>query len=125
MSSGPAASRIRPSDAKPVCRSAGAIAVHERGPFEPRNRQLSSSSPRAGEERVIPGSNVVHWQAEMGARRAARGRLGILGRITCAGLATGPGEGEAMLALIVSVRIKPDKRQRFLEAIEDDAICSE
>ena len=30
-----------------------------------------------------------------------------------------------MLALIVSVRIKPDKRQRFLEAIEDDAISSE
>src|SRR5437763_46062 len=34
-------------------------------------------------------------------------------------------EMEAMLAMIISVRIKPDQRQVFLEAIEDDAICSE
>ena len=30
-----------------------------------------------------------------------------------------------MLAMIVKVRIKPEQRERFLAAIEDDAICSE
>ena len=30
-----------------------------------------------------------------------------------------------MIALLVSVRIKPDQKERFLAAIEDDAICSE
>ena len=30
-----------------------------------------------------------------------------------------------MLGLWVSVKIKPDKREQFLAAIEDDAICSE
>ncbi len=29
-----------------------------------------------------------------------------------------------MYALIVSLKIKPDQRERFLEAIEDDATCS-
>jgi autoinducer 2-degrading protein len=29
-----------------------------------------------------------------------------------------------MLVMIVSVKIKPELRQRFLETIEDDAICS-
>ena len=29
-----------------------------------------------------------------------------------------------MFALIVSVRVKPEMRERFLEAIEDDSICS-
>ena len=29
-----------------------------------------------------------------------------------------------MFVMVVSVRIKPDQRQRFLEAIEDDSICS-
>jgi autoinducer 2-degrading protein len=30
-----------------------------------------------------------------------------------------------MIALLVSIHIKPDKREQFLAAIEDDAICSE
>jgi len=30
-----------------------------------------------------------------------------------------------MIALLVSVRIKPEGRDKFLAAIEDDAICSE
>ena len=30
-----------------------------------------------------------------------------------------------MYAIFVTVNVKPDKRQQFLEAIEDDAICSE
>jgi len=29
-----------------------------------------------------------------------------------------------MLALVVSVKVKPDMRAKFLAAIEDDAICS-
>jgi autoinducer 2-degrading protein len=29
-----------------------------------------------------------------------------------------------MLALIVSLRVKPDQRDRFLAAAEDDSICS-
>jgi (4S)-4-hydroxy-5-phosphonooxypentane-2,3-dione isomerase len=29
-----------------------------------------------------------------------------------------------MHALFVTVRIKPDQRQRFLDVIEDDAVCS-
>jgi autoinducer 2-degrading protein len=31
----------------------------------------------------------------------------------------------SMLALWVAVKVKPDKREQFLAAIEDDAICSE
>jgi (4S)-4-hydroxy-5-phosphonooxypentane-2,3-dione isomerase len=30
-----------------------------------------------------------------------------------------------MLAMIVKVKIRPEQRERFLAAIEDDAICSE
>lgn len=30
-----------------------------------------------------------------------------------------------MYALVVSIRLKPEGRERFLAAIEDDAICSE
>ena len=29
-----------------------------------------------------------------------------------------------MLALLVSVKVKPEMRTKFLEAIEDDAVCS-
>src|SRR4051794_15280299 len=29
-----------------------------------------------------------------------------------------------MIALVVSLKVKPDQRQRFLEAAEDDSICS-
>ncbi len=29
-----------------------------------------------------------------------------------------------MLGLIVSVKVKPDQRQKFLDVIEDDSICS-
>jgi autoinducer 2-degrading protein len=29
-----------------------------------------------------------------------------------------------MLALIVTVKVKPEERERFLSVIEDDAICS-
>jgi (4S)-4-hydroxy-5-phosphonooxypentane-2,3-dione isomerase len=30
-----------------------------------------------------------------------------------------------MLSLLVKVKVKPEERERFLAAIEDDAICSE
>jgi len=29
-----------------------------------------------------------------------------------------------MFALMVTVKVKPDKREQFLQAIEDDSICS-